>query len=531
MVMDIRNLPGLDLHQRGKGAGGKRKALADLAKNIYLQIGQNTKYKQFQRTYRDDRVAFAYDCLPKIRETLAPFQEEILANYDMGQRRQALRGPHSLGKTLVAALLTHHSVLAVDTDVKVPTLASNWRQLDKYLWPEIHKVARLLDWHLIGRDPYTRDEMMIHSIRTNGGMAEAFAVASSDAALIEGAHASFLFYIFDESKSVEEGMWDAAEGAFASEGSSLLGQEGFSECYWLSISTPGAPIGRFYSICMRSEGYLDWLVRHVTIDEVIAAKRVGVDWVAQRKKQWGENSAVYKNRVLGEFASDDTEGVIPLDWIERAFDRYREWDEAGRLGEGLGNRILGVDTARYGDDKTCFAERINDRVETLHKFEKQDIPVTAGWLKPLAVKSSEVRIEMDSGLGAGVFDILNTEQGGWATRTMNLTEVYMGAGTSYVDKTGTFRFSTTRSAAWWHLRELLDPNSGVDIALIPSDILLGDLAAPKYEIKYWHGMLTIFVEPKENIKKADRLGRSTDEGDAVVLCFWDYGGGGGGVVF
>ena len=77
---------------------------------------------------------------------------------------------------------------------------------------------------------------------------------------------------------------------------------------------------------------------------------------------------------------------------------------------------------------------------------------------------------------------------------------------------------------------MLPPDDLIDN--LPPDVsLLGDLVAPKYEIKYYHGELAIFVEPKENIKKADRLGRSTDLGDAVVLAFWDVSGGGGGIVF
>lgn len=524
------DIPTHPLFQRGYGAGGKSKSLDDLARGIYLNIGRNVKFEQFRKTYRSDRVAFVYDCMPQLKETFAPYQEEILADFDMGVRRQAIRGPHGLGKTLVAALLVHHTLLTIEEDATVPTLASVWRQLEKFLWPEIHKVARLLDWNKIGRDPYTRDEMMLTSIRTNDGLSEAFAVSAGQAQDIEGAHASFLFYIFDESKSIDETMWDAAEGAFATEGAKMLGGEKSGECYWFSISTPGPPNGVFYRIHQRQEGFMDWKVRHVTIEEAIAAGRVGLDWAETRKRQWGANSAIYKNRVLGEFATDGTEGVIPADWIQAAQDRWRDWDESGRLGEGLGLRKLGVDTARMGGDKTVFAERVGDRVEQLHVYAKTSVPVIAGYLKPIAQRSVEVNIEMDSGLGAALYDILDQEQDP-LNMTMNLIQVYMGGGTVWTDTTGVFRFNCVRSAAWWNMRQMLDPDGGYEIALYPSEILLGDLAAPKWETKYIHGYLTIVVESKDNLKRPERLGRSTDEGDAVVLAFWDEQGGAGGVVF
>lgn len=527
-------IPELKLRQRGKGAGGRRKSLSDLGQGIYASVGRNTRYRQFQRTYRNDRVAFVYDCIPRLKETFAPYQEEILANFDMGERRQAVRAPHGAGKSAIAAILAHHMLLTSEEDTIVPTLASVYRQLERYLWPEIHKMAKFLDWQRIGRDPYSRDELMTTSIRLHhdAGTSEAFAVASGDAGSIEGAHASRLFYIFDESKSVEDQMWDAAEGAFSTEGAVMLGTAGSraGECFWLSISTPGIPLGRFYEIHARKEGYDDWLVRHITIDECIAAGRVRRDWVEQRRRQWGVNSPIYKNRVLAEFASVDSDSVIPLDWVEAAMDRWEDWDRRGRPGQELGLRKIGVDTARFGDDKTVFAERVDDVIVNLHVYERQSVPVTAGRLKPLAQKAQETIIEMDSGLGASVYDILMSDQDPW-NPTLSLYQVYMGAGTARTDKTGLMRFNCTRSAAWWNMRELLNPESERQIMLPPNDYLKGDLIAPGYELKYFHGDLSIFVEPKENLRKKDRLGRSTDFGDAVVLAFWDDMGGGGGVVF
>lgn len=524
------SLPDVTVLERGKGGGGAAKGMRDFAKNVYISIGHNTKFRIFQRTYRDDRIAFVYDCIPALRETFAFYQEETLGYFDSGLRRVAVYGPHGLGKTLVAALLTHHLILTTEEDAKVPTLASVWRQLEKYLWPEIHKIAKLLDWELIGRDPYTRDELMTYNIRTNDGLSEAFAVSAGDAALIEGAHASRLMYIFDESKSVDAVMWDAAEGAFSTEGAVLLGYEGTGECYWLAISTPGVPMGRFHEICSRKTGYEDWKVLHVTIEDAVAAGRVGMTWVTKRMNQWGETSAVFRQRVKGEFASDEMEGVIPLSWIEAAQNRWEAWDAAGRVGEGMGFRVTGVDTARYGKDKSAFAHRCDTRLERLDTYAKQAVPVTAGYLKQTTKRGDEIRIEMDSGLGASLYDILNTEDDPF-NPTMNLIQVYMGAGTFFVDSTHVFRFNNTRSAAWWNMRELLDPNNNNDIMLYPSDTLLGDLAAPNYAIKYQNDRLTICVEPKDDFRRQDRLGRSPDEGDATVISFFDdYNKGGAGVL-
>jgi len=516
--------------------GAGTKPLQQVFDKVQLTVLSVDKYKKFQKTYRDDRVAFVYDCMPILRPSFAAYQEEVLAKFDMGVRRQAIRGPHGLGKTLMAAILVHHAMLTVEGDACVPTLASVWRQLEKFLWPEIHKAAKMIDWATVGRDPYSSDEMLTHSIKMQATDKQAFAVSSNDAASIEGAHAAYMFYIFDESKAIEDSMWDAAEGAFSTEGMVMTGSRA-SECYWFSISTPGLPAGMFYNIHAHKEGLEDWDTRHVRLEEAIAAGRISEEWALKRKHQWGANSAVYKNRVLGEFAADSTEGVIPMEWVEAAMVRFEDWVEAGKPGAGRGERRMGIDTARMGKDKTVFAERVGDRVELLHYYAKQGAPVVAGNLKPFVPKCAKINIEMDSGLGASVYDILMQEVD-WLGDDPDeliamyaLVQVYMGAGTSWMDETNTYRFNCVRSAAWWNMRQMLDPKNGYDVMLPRDDTLLGDLIAPKWETKYVHGYLTVCVEPKENLKKPSRLGRSTDAGDAVILAFWEKGSTGGGVVF
>ena len=81
--------------------------------------------------------------------------------------------------------------------------------------------------------------------------------------------------------------------------------------------------------------------------------------------------------------------------------------------------------------------------------------------------------------------------------------------------TGSFGFNTCRSASIWQLREMLDPSSGSDIALPDDEMLLGDLSAPKWKVLSGG---KIQVEPKDDIRA--RLGRSTDDLDAVAMAFW-----------
>ena len=72
----------------------------------------------------------------------------------------------------------------------------------------------------------------------------------------------------------------------------------------------------------------------------------------------GTGSAIYQNRVLGEFHAGDEDSVIPLAWAEAAVARWHELEAAGWPGvEGDWPRTVGVDVARSGMDKTVLAIR------------------------------------------------------------------------------------------------------------------------------------------------------------------------------
>ncbi len=410
-----------------------------------------------------------------------------------------MRGPHGLGKTALSAWVILWFVLTRDgdTDWKVPTTAGSWGQLIHYLWPEIHKWANRLDWQKIGRPAFNNNAELL-SLRLKLQTGESFAIASDRAELIEGAHASSILYIYDESKAIGDATFDAAEGAFAAPDT--------GEAYALACSTPGEPVGRFYEIHARKPGYEDWWARHVTKEEAIAAGRISREWCEQRKRQWGEKSAVYQNRVEGEFAASEEDGVIPLGWVEAANDRWQDWQKSGESAGAF--TCVGVDVARTGQDKTVLALRFGNTITELRKYSHQDTMATTGYVKGVLDKHGGRAIVDVIGWGAGVVDRLR-EQGA------QVVAFNAGEHSDAQDRTGELGFVNKRSAAWWQLREMLDPVSGEGLAIPPDDELTGDLTAPKWRVQSGG---KIAIESKEDIKK--RISRSTDCGDAVVQAFY-----------
>lgn len=449
--------------------------------------------------YYDDPIAFMADCIEWRSEGLTDYQTEIISTLQQSGR-VAVRGPHGLGKSTLAAVTVLWFALtrdAKDVDWKCVTTAGAWRQLINYLWPEIHKWAGRLRWDRVRERPFNKAELLNLNLRLTHGAA--MAAACSNPALIEGAHADSLLFIYDESKAIPAGTFDACEGAFS----------GTGETYALALSTPGPPQGRFYDIHRRSPGYEDWNVRHVTLDEAVTSNRISYEWADQRRKQWGEQSALYQNRVLGEFYAGEEDSVIPLSWVEAAVERWYEWDSVGRPEPGRPHTV-GVDIARSGEDKTVLAVRHGDVITDIRISSQEDTMGTTGRVVGLLHADDSATAIVDViGVGAGVYDRLR-EQGLRA-------QAFVASGrTNKRDSTNELGYLNIRAAAWYNLREMLDPSAGAVVALPDDDDLLGDLTSPQTMAPMSGGKLRI--ESKDDIRT--RIGRSTDRGDAVVQAFW-----------
>lgn len=419
--------------------------------------------------------------------------------------RTAIRGPHGLGKTTLAAwvfLWYADTRERAGVDWKILTTASKWRQLERYLWPEIKKWARRMKRRNLRRGK----ELFETMLKLENG--EGFAVASDEPSAIEGAHADFLLYILDEAKAIPEDSWNAIEGAFSGGG-----RDTPREAFALAISTPGEPAGRFYAIHSKKPGTEDWTAIHVTLEDAIAAGRISRRWAEQRAKDWGPGSSVYKMRVLGEFAGSDEDGVIPhLEWIEQANDRWRAIDERLRTDSEftLGPLTsLGVDVARTGADRTVVAKRYRRVIREFLSWKGQDTRETSSKVGVIIMNEGVAVVDV-IGIGAGVVDNIREEIGPTKVQAFNAAER-----TDLVDKSGEIQFTNKRAASWWTLRELLDPANKYGLALPPDDTLTGDLLAPR-----WRMMAggKIQIEAKDDIRK--RIGRSPDYGDALAMAFF-----------
>ena len=216
---------------------------------------------------------------------------------------------------------------------------------------------------------------------------------------------------------------------------------------------------------------------------------------------------------MGLTQDDDIWQIIPTEWVRAAMARWNDM-EIPQVKDEDGNYIdhpmnyAGVDVARGGKAFTIIAPRYGNYIAGLLKFpgkETPDGPAVAGQVVKVVQKDTIVMIDI-IGVGSSPFDYL--ANWGYPVIGFNSSE-----GSDATDKSGQLTFRNIRAEAWWKVREMLDPDSGEEIALPDDRMLLRELTTPR-----WKPTASgILVESKEDLMKPDRLGHSPDNADAVVM--------------
>lgn len=170
--------------------------------------------------------------------------------------------------------------------------------------------------------------------------------------------------------------------------------------------------------------------------------------------------------------------------------------------EPYGPLLIGVDPARFGDDRTSIIMRQGRVAFNLKSYVKKDTMEVAGIVAMLIKENGPNRVFIDvGGLGAGVVD-----------RLMELgfrdIVVAVNAGSSPLDAN---RYRNKKSEMWATMKDWLTETP----AQIPdSDSLHADLCGVKYK---FDSNTRLVMESKEDMKK--RGIRSSDEADALALTF------------
>ncbi len=222
----------------------------------------------------------------------------------------------------------------------------------------------------------------------------------------------------------------------------------------------------------------------------------------------------YRSLLMGGFRTafkDLPNQIIPTKWVQLAQERWTD-----KPPKNVPMCTIGVDASGGGEDPMVLAPRFDGWFAPLIEVAGKDIPMerAGAYCGGIVVSHRQDRalvvIDMGGGFGGPMYEHLHG----------NAVEVkaYKGAEASMRRSSdGKMHFTNKRTAALWGMREALDPGQpgGSPISLPPSSKLLADLTASTFEVTP-NG---IKAEPKEKV--CARLGRSTNEGDAVVMSWYE----------
>jgi hypothetical protein len=198
--------------------------------------------------------------------------------------------------------------------------------------------------------------------------------------------------------------------------------------------------------------------------------------------------------------ADDAFQVIPTEWVRAAQKRWTE------KPPDIPQTQVGVDLAHGGADSTTIIRRFGPWLSMPEKIQGADTDTgqKAAARIALALAAGGFANLDVIGIGASAYDVARE-------RNLAVVPINFGSGCDKRDESGTLSFSNLRAYAYWHLREVLDPNADEPLALPPHADVLGDLTSPRYSMR----VSGIQIEAKDDIKA--RIGRSPDVGDAIAL--------------
>jgi hypothetical protein len=414
-------------------------------------------------------------------------------------RQTAVQSCHEIGKSFTAALV---SCWWIDShppgEAFVVTTAPSDKQVKAILWREINRLHSRLN--LAGRtnlsEWYFGQEMVAYGRKPS----------DYDPTAFQGIHAKYMLVIIDEACGVPKALWDAASSLTANQYGRTL-----------AIGNPDDPSTEFGAVC-RDDG---WNVIKIgydktpnftgeTISEHLSDLLIHPAWVAERRKKWGAESALFRSKCEGEFPEVGTDGVVPLAWAEAC-----RWLELPAQGDRQGGIDVGA-----GADRTILRERVGMRAGRELEFVDSDPMRTVGRLAEAINDWGLTRVKVDViGIGWGIYGRLRELSSvhnplGECAHHAEVIPINVGEGPSPGEER---RFLNKRAEIWWKVGRELSRLRAWDLSEVDDDTL-GELCTPRYQILDSFGKIKI--EAKAEVRK--RLqGLSTDHADSLLLAYWD----------
>ena len=255
----------------------------------------------------------------------------------------------------------------------------------------------------------------------------------------------------------------------------------------LFIGTPKG-INLFSDLYFKARTLPDW---HTALYTVHDTEALAADEVERLRMTMSETA--WRREMLCDFSAAGDDQLISLMDLEESARRHLRKDQYDWAPV-----VLGVDPARFGDDRSVIYPRQGLRAGEPRVFHKLDNMSLAAQVAQAVEDLGASAVFIDEGNGGGVIDRL---------RQLD----YEVVGVNFGGKSPKPRYSNMRTYMWFEMRDWLQAGG-----VIPRNTeLMQDLASPTYHFE--RASDKIMLESKDDIKS--RIKRSPDLGDALALTF------------
>lgn len=415
-----------------------------------------------------------------------PWQDDVLAAFGRpAERRLAMKACKGPGKSTLLAwcawnfLLTRPHPKIAATSISGDNLADGlWTEMAKWQ-AKSELLKRLFTWTKTRIFANDHPETWWMSARTWARSAD----SSQQADTLAGLHADYLLFIVDEAGGVPEAVMAAAEAGLSTG----------VECRLLQAGNPTTLDGPLYRACT-SERHL-WTLFEVTgdPDDPKRSPRISLEWAREQIQKYGKDNPWVLVNVFGQFPPSSINVLLGPDECSAAIARVLPVDHYESEA-----RLIGVDVARFGDDRTVIFQRQG-------RWTGEPIIMRNARTHVIAARAAKLWDEWDAdacfvddtgGWGGGVIDSLIQH---------NRSPTPVNSSGSPIDD----RYLNKRAEMWFEMAEWLKSGGKIPQAAE----LTAELTAPTYQ--FLRGKFRL--EDKDLIK--DRLGFSPDIADALALTF------------
>lgn len=412
-------------------------------------------------------------------------QKELVHLANDQKARVAVSSCTGSGKTSILSMMTF-LYLMILPDCRILITSPSSGQLVRVFYSELNKWHRRMPEQFQEYFYITRETVKYTNTKKYLQFASLVTASVDNKESLQGGHSENYIIFGDEASGIDEQAFDILLGTLST---------GYGGRFIL-VSNPVRSSGRFYEIFNRDLG--SWKKLFFSAFD---SPNVNAEWIEEMRETYGEDSDLYRMRVLGKFPRVGVAQFISGDVAEDAMRNTLHPNSYSNFP-----KLMGCDIARFGDDSTVFAIRQGPKLVDFRVHKGLDTMEVASKIAEYQAIHGCSKIFIDSiGVGAGAFDRCRQLK-------LPVSEVIVSNKSSEPNV-----YCNLRSQLWGKMKEWL--SNGADIPTSSKDRdsnLISQFTSMEY---FYNNKMQIQLLSKKDLK---RMGHeSPDIADAVALTMAD----------